>query len=281
MSAKVLKFSDLDVKKFLEFIKKADVQNIQIIDFTPDKIKCKSDPDDKSFVKYNSIDVEGLLTYDSTPDNFELLLLPLFRFKKLKDTLTIYVNAGIEKVDGEITYEMENENFVGLFLKLKYPKMNVKIKAGEMFLITHMEDKHWEIYCNKEKPLIKFDAKKEFTDRISDLCNLEGDDNVEEKEKNISIILDILKSENTVIFRSKEKDKWDMTYTEDDGNLKISCDKDYHFFIPQKAMQAMKAPLYDLYVVWNDKIDQYVLIMYENEENIMIKGLMEMEPDEQ
>ncbi len=274
---KILKFSDLDVSKFLEYLTTCDIQEIQIIDFTPEKLKCKAHPEDKSFIKYSVTDVSGLLKYDTLPNDFKLLKFPFHRLKKTKDVLTIYIKRGIEKINGEIGYTKEDDgSLVGTHIKFISPKLKVRISATEMFLAKHMEDKHWEAYSAKDNPLVKFDLDKDFVNQINNLCGLEGDDNTESKEKDISVVLNILKSENKVVFRSKDKGKWD---TECDGNLNITCDKNYSFYIPQKILKAMTASLYDTYVVWNKNIDQHIMIMYENEDNIMLKALVEFNED--
>lgn len=277
-----IKFSDMKVEKFLDFITRADIQEMQVIDFTPQEVKCKAHPSDKSFIKYTAVEIPELMKYDSTPDDFELLKLPLYKLKRVKDALTIYIKRGIDTINGEIGYDSEKEgdgSHTGLYIRFKSPKMDVKIKATEMYMVKYMEDKHWEIYSNMDNPIAKFEMDKNFVTQVSNLCNLEGDDNVDEKEKNISIIINVLKSDDKIVFRSKDEGKWHTEYGKSDGNLNISGDKDYTFFVPQKAIQSMTAPSYNVYIVENKRIEQYIMVMYENKDNIMVKGLMEHEED--
>lgn len=276
---KTLSFINLDIEKFLGFIINSDIKEIQIIDFTPDKIKSKAHPIDNSYIKYTVLDVPDVLEYKSLPENFKLLKFPFYRLKRIKDTLTIYNKFEKEKIDGEILYEEDEEGvMIGLRMKFKAPKMNISVNATEMYMTDYMTDKEWENYSNKEDVLVEFDMDKEFTNRIKSLCNLEGDDNTEAKEKDISIILDISKTNSTVTFRSKDKGKWDIEYNPDkDGKFEINSDKDYVFYIPKKILDIMGSLSYKIYVVWNKKIEQHVLMVEEDENNIILKGLMEFD----
>lgn len=272
---KVLKFTNLDVEKFQKYLTACDIQEIQIVDFGKNKLKCKAHPSDKSFVKYTVAEVAGMLEYKDLPEDFKLLKFPFHRLKKLRDSLGIYLKRDIKTASGEIGYtEEDDQSLCGIYFKLIAPKNNLKISATEMFLAKYMEDEHWEAYSERDNPIAKFDVDKKFITYINSLCGLEGDDNVDIKEKDISIKLEILSSDKKVMFNSKEKGKWSVEY---DGNLSMTADRDYTFFIPQKAIKAMTAELYDIYVVYNERISQYIMVMYEDENNIMLKALMESE----
>lgn len=272
---KVLKFVDLDVEKFQEYLIACDIQEIQIVDFGKNKIKCKAHPSDISFVKYTVVDTAEILSYKDLPEDFTLLKFPLHRIKKLRDSLGIYLKRGLTKINGEIGYTKEDDQTLcGVYFKMIVPKNNLRINATEMFLAKYMEDEHWEIYSERDNAIAKFDIDKDFITYINSLCNLEGDDNVDSKEKNISIKLDILSKEKKVVFKSKDKDKWSVEYS---GNLVMNADRDYTFFIPQKVIKSMTAQLYDIYIVYNERISQYIMVMYEDDNNIMLKALMESE----
>jgi hypothetical protein len=279
MSIKI-KFSDLNVANMLNYIKEAEIKEVQIFDISEEKIVCRAHPVDKSFVKHTATQTRDILKFDTLPSNFTWLLVPIYRLKKLKDILTIYEKCGDNLITGIITCEEDDGRLIAMDISFKSKKSSVKFEATEMYLASHISEEAWTRYSNRSNEQVKFMLKGSLVERLRSLCAIEGDDNSENKDKNTVFVMKTNKENGTIKFTSVKKGKWEIDYNPvTDGELFINSPKDIQLVMPSTIFGYMKSSEYEVYIVLNPDINQYIMIIYENEDNVMLKALLPFDPN--
>ena len=281
--ATTIKFTDLNIANFLAYLTNTDIGENQILDFRKDMIICRAHTVDRTFIKYTKVDIQDVLKYESLPKDFELLKLPMFRLKKLKDTLIVFKNSNIDKASGEITYEKSSDDnsLIGLSIKLSSKSMKVTIKAMDYYLASYMNDEVWSRFYNQDNVIVKFDAKKDFINKLSSLCSLDNSGDAEKsKDKVPAFILKINADKKILVFSSKTPNNWMLKYDTEDGNQDIKAKSDLTVVIKKQMLDEMPSTFYDIIITNNVHINQTLMIMYQDDSCIMLNALLEYDPNE-
>lgn len=278
----VIKFIDLNVSNFIAYLENSDIDENQVIDFTKDKIVCKAHPQDKTLVKYTAISAADILKYDALPETFKLLKFPIYRIAKILDALKIFKDSKVDKLVGEIVYEIDGDkSFIGLSMKLASKGLRITIKAMDYYLASHMDDAIWEKLSERGDFLIKFDAKRDFMQKLISLCSLnEGGDGEKAKEKLPAFKISLGKENQSLVFSSKKDNGWAMKYDVEDGNKDFKAKDNVTLVMSKKMLKMMTATFYDVYIVYNQIAGQHILVAYQDDNNIMLNALLEYDPNE-
>jgi hypothetical protein len=115
---KKIKLTEVKVDLLKSFFDEIDIKSSQTILFTKDSISAKAYPSSKTFIKYKSIDTEGLFV---GKEQFEdkTLKLPLNSLSNIEKVLSFFNGGDITItifVDGDYISKMEFDNGVHLFV---------------------------------------------------------------------------------------------------------------------------------------------------------------------
>lgn len=281
MATNTLKLKDIDTGLFLEYLKDADIDHPQTIDFLSDQVTCRAHPSNKTVVKYTSVPSK-IFTYEDIPTGFSLLKLPLYRLKKLKDVLSIYIASGAEKINATIGYQIASDkSFVANYIEFSGGSQKVRIKAAEVLLVPYMEPNKWTILSNTDNYIVRYDMSKAMIARLIKLMKIRmgGDDNEKNKTKVIAYVIKYSKTSNQFSLSSMENGEWEIVYTSEFGNIDIKATEDFMFRVPKDVLEKMKNELYTVHVVYNEIAKQTVMITKENDNSIFVNSLQVFDPN--
>lgn len=223
-----IKFKDLDVTKFLEYVEISNIKEKQILEIYRDKIYSKGHNMTRTFVKYVEIETNLIFSSIEFPDDdIEKLLLPFNDLKKLIEMLKIYLlrsKSGVEvsKVNGVIECKLDKDNnrYIGCTMQLKSAKMSTKINLGEVSMIHYLSNDVFNKISSTENYSYKFLITDEDLNEISKLLKFENEV-VKNAIKEVKKFIIEFDKNNQVLFKSFDG-KWETKY---DVEMKISENK--------------------------------------------------------
>lgn len=260
-----IQIKDLNVNNMLAFLNNANVDIMQIIEFTKDSILSKGYPANKMFVKYASANISDIMQY-TFPDGRTLLKFPVYKLSKFISTLNVYKTAGYDKLNGVIEYKVIGDELVGekILLNTEKNEMKTTIQKTDLAAIGYLPNEAWERISNIDNYIIKFDINKDFVQRIKSLMGISyGDGNNEKKDEHF-----IMNVDGKVITFENGKTSWNCVLP--DNNIDIKKSEPMKFDLPSRLLEWMSTPMQTVYITGNNQIDKFNFIIHENPMSISI-----------
>ncbi len=174
---KTIKFKNLNVNNLHAFIQNSEAGNFNhTYELTKDAISCRAFPTDKKFVKYTSISMADIFLFDSLPDDFVSLKLPIYALKKLKTALSVLDDVTIENAGGSIEYYPDESNggLIASCIEFKGNKTKNKVKATDPSMFSYISPEKFNDLMSGVD-MFSFDIDVVLKDRIQKLFEIDND----------------------------------------------------------------------------------------------------------
>lgn len=259
-----IKFKNLNVDNFIDYIENSNIKEKQVIDIYSDKLYSKGHNLNKTFVKYTEIETSSIFGSIEFPENFSdqsFIVLPFNDLKKILEMAKIYkINASSSQINGEITckFDEQQNKYIGQIIQFKSAKMSTKLNLGEVSMIQYLPNAIWQKISDNSSYQVKFGITSDGIEEILKLFKFENEitkNTVKEVKK---FIVEFGKTENTVVFKSFEG-KWETKYDVIDGKAE-SIDLVFSNLILDK-MDKSKAHVF--YLIKSPVNGQFCLIVEE------------------
>jgi hypothetical protein len=285
MEPKIVKFKNLDISKFSNFISSIDINKLPFaIEIRHDKVVSKVHPAEKNFLKYFATETSNIFGEINLTDEINYLRLNMITVKKLKEGIEIYSKSEVSTVDGEfeVSYDEANGKSWRInVMKLKSKHKNLKISGHEARKVPFLPDEIWnDKLFDISDYILKFDIDSEFIKSTLRMINFEKD----ASDKSTSVHKSILEYDGKtkkLCFRSKD-DKWRIDYNPDNpdnpdepseyGEYDFKSDNDYLMAIQEIPFKLMTKQKYTAYYVSNKNMGARPinLMFFVNSENEVI-----------
>lgn len=281
MSSQTVKFKNLDVAKFVNFVANIDINKLPFaIEIKPDKVTSKVHPSNKTFLKYYRVDTDILFGEIGLTDEINYIRLNMITVKKLKEGLDIYSKTDIQQLSGEfnVTYDEANgKSWRVNFMKFKSKHVNLKIVGHEPHKVPFLPDEIWKdkLFDITDYEL-KFEINSDFIKSTLKLINFEK----ETSDKSTSVHKSIMRYDGKtkkLAFKSKD-DKWLIDYNPDGdssdyGEFDFKSSTNYELAIQETPFKLLTKQKYTAYFVNNKNMGatpiSLVFFVNNNDEVVM------------
>lgn len=209
-----IKFSNINIDNFIDYITRSNIKEKQVIDICKTKLCSKGHDLNKTFVKYTEINIDDIFGSISLPETFKdttIIMLPFNDLKKVLEMAKIYKLSNKGQINGEITckYDEEQDRYIGLILQFKSATLTTKINLGEITMIQYLPTNIWERISSLDNNILEFKLHDDERDELIKLLKFESEV-VKNQIKEIKKFLIEITNSN-VLFKSFEG-KWETKY---------------------------------------------------------------------
>lgn len=279
MASNKVDITGVNPQNFLAYLDNANIDESQVIavDLKNKEMACRAYPPQIPWIKTTKTDLANLLTIKGKVDEgIVYIKIPLYRLKKLKDALKLFIDAKCEAINGTIgvTNGDDGTSLFGTFFEFAAKSLRIRVSATDAYVVKMISDKVWNDFITYKDYFVKCDIKKDFVDRLKTLCTIEADD---DGEKAKSFVMSITKDSMSIM--SKDANKWKVTYdSERDGNIAINnVENEIKLFVQADILKVASAPMYEAIIFYNEAKKQYMLILTENKDNMIVCGMTEFD----
>lgn len=269
MSSQTVKFKNLDVDRFTNFVSNIDINKLAFaIEIKSGKVTSKVHPTEKTFLKYYSVSVDEIFEDIELTDEIDYIRLNMITVKKLKDGLDVYKKADIKKLNGEFNVSFDEANGKSWrvnHMKFKDKHLNLKVAGHESHKVPFLPDEIWkDKLFDISDYLLKFEINDEFIKSTLRLISFEKDSN----DKATSVHKSILKfdaSNKQLSFKSKD-DTWVIDYNPDGeskfGEFDFPSNSDQLLAIQEIPFKLLTKQKYTAYLVNNKNMGRPITLMF-------------------
>jgi hypothetical protein len=273
MDTNKIKFSELSLREFLNFLKFSDINNKQILEVTNDSIYTKAHPSSKSYLIYRRL--QNPFTKSDNIDG--KILLPMSSTTKLIKVVESLIKTKNEKIDGEFLFKRNGDNNVCSSILFKNKNTSIKLHTSdfEFSQMPFLNDTIWNsILSNETMPCVcSFNVSLEFIKEIQNYTKLFTDSSTTvDTERYYRIILE---KDKLPTFCSKKGDSW-VKSIDDVKNIKIFYNKDEKIVL-NSFLTILDYVSSESDIEVNIKIspnNNYFILIKENENSIFFNTLV-------
>jgi len=231
-SLKILKFSKLNVKRFIDYLSDTNIKEKETIDFEQTRLVCKSHSEMKMYIKFVEVGIDKLF---GEINPYKHLYFPLNDVGKLIKIFELYNSNNIETVDGDIHYYDDNEgNQVATLFNIKAGQLKNKIALGEYGNIQYLKTDIWEKTISEvEKSSIVFKLLAIDVDNLLKLLAIDKDTAFLNKTKDFNKFA-VKPTSNGKISINSFEGKWE--YLIEDVEIMTEKKEIYFFDITLKLL---------------------------------------------
>lgn len=268
MADKVIKFKNLDVQVFLDFLKKINIGDVPyIVEIEKNLIFSKSRGPLGNICKYTSNETKGLIDWvDGEFSRIQAILKNSVDIKDLKNfetSLKFFLKNGDGKVSG--SFKCKETETSSLFeigdidLHSLDNKRKIKIKCRERYFIdekAYVKDEVWAKFGNSSDYILKFGVDSLLISNLKQCISIGGTDK--------NILLHFVGGK--IHFRSSKNDgSWSLEY---DGKIEKTTEEEKKFYLPSTIFDFLDSNLYEFYLKYSEEYKVWYILCVEDERNM-------------
>jgi hypothetical protein len=259
----IIKFKNLKISEFISFLNKADINDKQIVEFSPDFIKSKAHPPlDKTYINYQETETNSILEFINLEKR---LKFPFNTFKKTISILKLYLKSGIKEINGEFHCNKSNDDLFLEGIALKFiGKTKTQINSAEIQTIPYISDEIWSNISNHSEPILKFNLEWKQVIELIELNDIYKKNNQQTHAFKVEFDTD----KNKINLESKENEYWKIT---DIDNLTLSKEN-FSMMASYNIIFLLSENNYTFYVS-KLKNGSYVLVAKSSDKSMYLNSL--------
>ena len=256
-----LKTRGAKVEPLLLWLKRADIKDKQVLEFSRDRIFCKGHPADKTYVNFQvmaSSEVGDLSVLEKT------VRFPLNGLKKLVSVMDLYKSRGVMEVGMEFVGTDEGTHYQASHMQLSSKGMNVKISSAESYLVPYMEDRIWTSMSKLDGYDLKFALDDGTVAALKKLIGLYTASITKEAHA-----FRIRCEGGELTFLPKKDEDWSLPF----GGAVHSVNP-VHVLVGASVIELLSAKTCQVYVRRNESTKQPILTVVETNDSIFLSGVI-------